>query len=146
MNRMQFAFGVIACAASFAAAGQSRLTLKDVKQQGGKQVSAEELKTLLPGAKVISIANNGNTRRWENNADGKFVVSTDNFNDIGNNRHTSAQGSWHIGDNGTFCAELAWTSGAEKWCRFLFRSGDKYYGFNSLTNASGIAYEYAFSR
>ena len=146
MNRMQLIVGVVTCAFPLAAAAQSKLTLKDVKQQGGMQVSADEAKTLLPGAKVTSLANNGATRRWDNAADGKFVATTDNANDIGSNRHRTVQGNWHIGDNGAFCVELAWSAGPEKWCRFLFRLGDKYYGFNSLTNASGIAYEYAFSK
>jgi len=146
MNRMQFAFSVVACTASFAAAGQSKLTLKDVKQQGGKQVTADEAKALLPGAKVVSIANNGSTRTWQNAEDGKFVASTDNFTEIGSTRHRTVQGTWHIGDNGAFCVELAWTAGPEKWCRYLYRLGEKYYGFNSPTNPSGIAFEYAFSR
>ena len=53
------------------------VTLADVKGKGAVQLSAEDLKQLMPGAKVVSRTDAGSTRRWENKADGTFVASSD---------------------------------------------------------------------
>jgi hypothetical protein len=41
------------------------VNLAEVKAKNGVQLSAEELKQLMPGAKVVSYTNAGSTRRWE---------------------------------------------------------------------------------
>ena len=58
------------------AAQADGLVLNDLKAQNGIQLSAEELKQLLPNAKVVSY-HEKSTRRWKNDPDGKFVASSD---------------------------------------------------------------------
>src|SRR5208282_1713793 len=47
------------------AAGQA-LTLADVKTKDAVQLGADDLKQLLPGAKVVTKTATGSTRNWEN--------------------------------------------------------------------------------
>jgi hypothetical protein len=54
-------------------AGAQVTTLADVKAKNGVQLSAEELKQLMPGAKVVSRTQAGSTRRWENDPDGTLL-------------------------------------------------------------------------
>ena len=49
---------------SFVAA--QTVTLADVKAKNAVQLSADELKQLMPGAKVVNLTNAGSTRNWEN--------------------------------------------------------------------------------
>ena len=57
-----FAISMMVC--TFAA-GQA-LTLADVKTKDAVQLSADDLKHLLPGAKVVTKTATGSTRNWEN--------------------------------------------------------------------------------
>lgn len=132
--------------ASFAQ-GQSsgEIRLSDLESMGAAKLSKEDLQSLLPGAKVKSLASTGSSRYWENAADGKFVASSDNKAG-GLGRSANAAGTWHLGDNGTYCVTLEWKTSTEQWCRYLFKAGDKYYGVKSLANQAERAYEYSFSR
>jgi len=121
----------------------SNLKLRDIMEQGAKQLSVEELRQLLPDSKVRSVSGQGNTRFWKNNADGKFIASTDNRYA---GRGLQGQGSWHIGDNGTYCVLLEWSGKTEQWCRFIFKGADKYYGVKSVSNQAGEVYEFEFSK
>src|SRR5438552_3549437 len=58
-------------------AGAQATTLADVKAGDGVQLTAQELKQLMPGAKLVSRTQAGSTRRWENKPDGTFSASTD---------------------------------------------------------------------
>jgi hypothetical protein len=53
------------------------VTLADVKAKNAVQLSADELKQLMPGAKVVSLTNAGSTRNWENNLNGTVAASSD---------------------------------------------------------------------
>jgi hypothetical protein len=59
------------------AAQADDLLLSDLKAQGGVQLSVDDLKQLLTDAKVVSYYEES-TRRWKNDADGKFVASGSN--------------------------------------------------------------------
>ncbi|MDO9189747.1 MAG: DUF995 domain-containing protein [Sulfurimicrobium sp.] len=88
------------------------MLLNDIKAQNGVQLSADELKQLMPNAKVVSYSKEESTRRWTNEPDGKFVASTDIGRDVGLMLKGAAtktgQGTWHVGDNGTYCVTLDW--------------------------------------
>lgn len=122
------------------------LVLNDVKGQGGVQLSAEELKQLMPNAKVVSYFEES-VRRWTNEPSGKFVAGSDSRRHqlAGGKSHTG-QGTWHVGDNGTYCVTLEWPKRSENWCRYMFKLGDKYYGVKSVADGASRAFEYEISK
>ena len=123
------------------------LVLNDLKAQNGVQLSAEELRQLMPNAKVVSYTKEGSTRRWTNEPDGKFVASSDVRRDISKlGRSSTAQGTWHVGDNGTYCVTLEWPKRSENWCRYIFKVGGKYYGVKSVADGAEIAHEFEFTK
>lgn len=125
----------------------SRLKLRDILAKGAKQLSAEEVQQLVPGAKVTSVSASGVTRRWENSADGKFVAfGLDPTTTTPRMRNFQGLGSWRIGDNGKYCVTLEWTKGTEQWCRVLFKVDDKYYGVKSADNENADTHELEFRR
>jgi hypothetical protein len=142
----------LCCAASLMAQSLANLKFADVKALGAVQVSKQELDALLPGAKVENLTPAGSTRYWKNEMSGKFVASTNLVGSrrgtwgAGGGKNTTAQGTWHIGAEGTYCVNLEWEHRTEQWCRYLFTHGDKYYGVKSLENPAGEVQEFSFSR
>ncbi|MHB9100116.1 MAG: DUF995 domain-containing protein [Sulfuricella sp.] len=130
------------------AAQADGLVLNDLKAQNGVQLSADELKQLMPNAKVVSYQKEGSTRRWTNEPDGKFVASSDVRRDISKlgRAKATAQGTWHVGDNGTYCVTLDWRERSENWCRYIFKVGEKYYGVKTVNDGATIAHEFEFSK
>ena len=130
------------------AAQADALLLNDLKAQNGIQLSVDELKQLIPSAKVVSPLEAGSTRRWTNDPDGKFIASTDSRTTMGaaGARSTTAQGTWHIGDNGTYCVTIEWKTVSENWCRYIFKVGEKYYGVGSIANGTAKAFSFEFSK
>lgn len=131
------------------AAQADTLLLNDIKAQNGVQLSADELKQLMPNAKVVSYQKEGSIRRWTNEPDGKFVASSDIGRDVGKmmtRKSPTASGTWHVGDNGTYCVTLDWRERSENWCRYIFKVGDKYYGVKTLTDGATIAHPFEFSK
>lgn len=131
------------------AAQAGGLVLNDVKAQNGVQLSADELKQLMPNAKVVSYYVEGgtSTRRWTNEPDGKFVASSDARRDPSwLMRSLTAPGTWHVGDNGTYCVTIDWPKRSENWCRYIFKVGEKYYGVKTVTDGATIAHEFEFSK
>ena len=127
-------------------AGAQVTTLAAVKAKNGVQLSAEELKQLMPGAKVISRTQAGSTRRWETNPHGTFVASSDGRGSTaGRNAYATAAGTWRVADNGRLCVMIKWTVSPDDWCRLMFRVGDKYYGVERLDN-NASASEFEFSK
>lgn len=127
-------------------AGGQAATLADVKAKNGVQLSTEELKQLMPGAKVISHTQAGSTRRWTNNADGTFIASSDGRGSHGGrNAYGSAPGTWRVTDNGRLCVTIKWNVSPDDWCRFMFKVGDKYYGVGRLDD-NAPASEFEFSK
>ena len=137
-------FAVLAGSFANQTAAQEKRTLADL--EGAKKLSADELRALVTGAKVSSLANNGSLRRWENSADGKFVARSTNAGEIGANRGSTGTGSWHISAEGQYCVAIEWPKASEKWCRYIFRSGDKYFGVTSDRNPKGSAFELGFTK
>jgi hypothetical protein len=129
------------------AAQADGLVLNDLKSQNGVQLSADELKQLMPNAKVTSYHKEGSTRYWTNEPDGKFVASSDVRRDPSMQmRSATAQGTWHVGENGTYCVTLDWPKRSENWCRYIFKVGGKYYGVKTVNDGGTIAHEFEFSK
>ena len=121
-------------------------TLADVKARNGVQLSAEELKQLMPGAKVVNRTQAGSTRRWENKPDGTFSASTDGRGFAGTrNSYATAPGTWRVSDNGRLCVTLKWNGPLDDWCRYMFKVGDKYYGVGRVDD-NAPASEFEFSK
>jgi len=128
------------------AAQAGDLVLNDLKAQNGVQLSADELNQLMSNAKVISYIGAG-TRNWTNGPDGKFVA----YSDVSRGMkklvtQATAQGTWHIGKNGTYCVTLDWSRRTEKWCKYIFKVGGKYYGVKSVDDGDATAFEFEFSK
>ncbi len=136
------ALPVVACSL----AGAQDLTLADVKAKNAVQLSADDLKQLMPGAKVVSRTNAGSTRLWQNKEDGTFVAGSDGRG-VSGGRTTpgTGTGTWRVADNGRLCVAIQWTRINEDWCRYMFKAGDKYYGFGKLDD-SAVASEFEFSK
>jgi len=123
------------------------LTLNDIKSQNPVQLSADDLKQLMPNAKVVSYTPAGSARLWKNEPDGKFVASSDVRRDPNRSGKASqGQGTWHVGDNGTYCVTIEWPRRSENWCRYIFKAGDKYYGVKTVADGTVTAYEFEFSK
>jgi len=138
---------VFTVAASFAAISYAQvLTLADIKTKGAVELSGQELQQLMPSAKVVSRTNAGSTRNWENKSDGTFVASSDNAGgQSGRSRPSSGNGTWQVTDDGTYCVSIDWNRTQEKWCRHVFKAGDKYCGVAKLED-SAAASEFEFSK
>ena len=122
------------------------LTLNDLKAQHATQLSADELKALMPGAKVSHLTAGGSTHYWTNEPGGQFVASSDNQASMGRSRGSQAPGTWRVADNGTYCVTLEWRAATENWCRYIFKLGTKYYGVGALANDQAKAQEFEFSK
>ncbi len=129
-----------------AAAGQA-VPLADVKAKGGVQLTADELKQLIPGAKVVNVTATGSTRRWTNSVDGTLVGSTDlRGYSGGRTLPATGQGTWRLADNGTWCVSIKWgVMGKEDWCSYMFKAGDKYYAVGRLEDGA-LAHEFDISK
>ncbi len=128
------------------AAQAESLLLNDLKSQNGVQLTADELKQLMPNAKVVSHQREGSTRHWTNEPDGKFVASSDVRRDMSKAKNTTAQGTWHVADNGTYCVTIDWRTRPENWCRYIFKVGEKYYGVKNVSDGAAVAHEFEFSK
>ncbi len=146
MNRFTAALLALVLAAPLAFAQTSAgLKLSDIKAQGAKQLTVDEMRELLPGAKVKRMTKAGSTHCWENSADGTFVASSDGR---GSTKQVPGRGkgNWHLADNGTYCVIIEWSIATDQWCRYLFKVGDKYYGASSVSNDAADVFEYEFSK
>lgn len=142
-------FRVIVVAVSFGAcsfAAAQGLTLKDVKAMNAVQLSTEDLNQLMPGAKVVHTAVNGNIRRWENQQDGTLVASSDNTAQNGGRAYrTTGTGTWRV-DNGKFCIAVKWTMVIEAdTCRYIFKADGKYFGIVRLVDTDPAS-QFEFSK
>jgi len=123
------------------------VTLADASAGNATLLSVIDLKKLMPGARVVSHTDEGATRVWENKANGTLVASTDSWDASAFGRDvltSAAHGTWGIGEEGRYCVSIQWSSSPENWCRYIFRLGDKYYGFLTLEKgAAGSEFEFS---
>jgi hypothetical protein len=123
------------------------LTLAEVKTKNATQLTTDDLKQQLSGAKVVNQNVAGGTRRWENGPSGDFSASTDGRGGAGGGKPSpgSGSGTWKIDANGTYCVHIKWNRISEDWCQYIFKAGDKYYGFETLDDKA-LANQFEFSK
>ena len=122
------------------------LNYAEVKAKNGTQLSAGDLKQLLPGAKVVSRTAAGSTRTWENKPDGTFIAASDGRGSAGGrNAYSTAPGTWRVTDDGKLCVKIQWQINQDDWCRYIVKAGDRYYGFTRLDDGAQ-AMELEFSK
>jgi hypothetical protein len=122
------------------------LVLKDIKAQSGIRLSKDELKQLMPNARIVNHSGQS-TRHWTNEENGTFTA----YGDAGNRMRpmqaqVSGRGEWKINEKGQYCVEIVWSKIHEKWCNFIFRVGEKYYGVRSMKNENASAAEYEIQK
>jgi hypothetical protein len=127
-------------------AGAQVSTYADVKAGKGAQLSAQELRELMPGAKVVSRTQAGSTRHWRNKPDGTFSATSDGRGvSGGRNAYATAEGTWQVTDNGRWCVKIPWPRAQDDWCRYMFKLGDRYYGVSALSDEAPAS-EFEFSK
>ena len=110
------------------------LTVRDLDAQNPKRLTLAELQQLLPGAKMSRLTAAGWQHYWTNEPGGSFVVSASNMNPgISRSQAAStAQGKWHIADDGRYCVLIEWKRNpTEEWCRYILQTSDGYYATKS---------------
>lgn len=136
---------VLALGLCSVARAQIAATLADVKAQHGVELSADELRKLMPGAKVVSHTPAGATRLWENKPDGTFIASSEGRGSAsGSNATATSAGTWKVTDDGRLCVTIAWPRTPDNWCRRIYKLDDRYYGVSGADDKS-VAHEFEFS-
>ncbi len=87
----------------------------------------------------------GSTHVWKNDAGGSFVISSDNRDRGG--RNTTAQGKWHIAEDGRYCVLIEWNvNPTEEWCRYIVKAGADYYAVKTDKTATEKVYKFVISK
>lgn len=124
-----FAFQSFAVVSTLAF-GQAVTVLRDLESQDRVTLTKEELSQLLPSASMSRVSAKGNTQLWKNNSSGSFIISSNNSATSG--RNSTAQGKWHISDDGRYCVLIEWKGvETEEWCRYIVKAGNTYYATKS---------------
>ena len=127
------------------AAHAQDMVLRDLESKNPKKLSKQEATELLTGAKMSRVSGRGNVHYWSNDADGSFVVSSDNRGAgavVASGRNTTAPGKWHISDDGRYCVLIDWKGvPTEEWCRYILQTTDGYYGVRSDTVGTERVYK-----
>lgn len=139
-----FASAFSACTMALA---QAPTVLRDLDAASRVTLSKDELVQLLPGAAMSRLSSKGNRHNWTNDADGTFIISSDNRDRDRGKRASTAQGKWHISDDGRYCVLIEWkTIDTEDWCRLIIRAGEEYYGAKSVKNEAEKVYKLEISK
>jgi hypothetical protein len=122
----------LSCATMAAVAQPQELVLRDLEGKSPRKMSKDEVTQLMTGAKMARISSRGNQHYWTNDANGSFVISSDNQGAGAvvrtQGRPTTALGKWQISDDGRYCVLIEWKGvPTEEWCRFVFETSDGYY-------------------
>jgi hypothetical protein len=130
---------------SLQASAQEAAVLRDLDAQGRVTLSRDELNQLLPGARMSRLTAKGNTQIWKNDASGSFVISSDNRDRGG--RNSTAQGKWHISEDGRYCVLIEWNvNPTEEWCRYIVKAGADYYAVKTDKTATEKVYKFVISK
>src|SRR5450755_3221378 len=90
--------------------GQAATMLRDLDSQGRATLTKEDLGQLLPNASMSRVNADGNAQFWKNDPGGTFTISS--------GQSTTAQGKWHVSDDGRYCVLIEWKRApTEEWCR-----------------------------
>ena len=136
-----FVVSFLACPAAMAQA----LSFPELQQKGVVKLSAQDLRGIAEGAKVIDRAATGSERQWVNETGGEFAAVSSNASTPGG-KPVYGKGMWRIEDDGRYCVDIAWRASSEKWCRHVFRSGDKLYSSTGGSKPDVKAYEIEFRK
>ncbi len=133
LMRMRMLFGsLLLCLVSPCVLSQSaEPTLRDLDGKEPKKLSVEEVRQLLPGAKMRRVTPRGWVNTWTNDSGGQFVANAFNLTP-GVSRSTAgstSRGKWHISDDGRYCVLIEWAGNypTEEWCRYVLQTSDGYY-------------------
>jgi hypothetical protein len=118
----------------------------DLDPLSPQKLSKEQLDQLLPGAKMHRVAaSTGSNHFWTNDADGTFIISSDNKSGINssitNRSGVTAPGKWHIAPDGRYCVTIEWKRVAtEDWCRYVFKTSEGYFVTKTESNRAEKVY------
>ena len=127
------------------ACAQEVTVLRDLDAQNRVTLTKDDLDQLLPNASMSRVSGRGNTQYWKNDSSGKFIISSDNKATSG--RSTTAQGKWHISDDGRYCVLIEWKGvDAEEWCRYIVKAGGSYYATKSEKTGTEKVYKLEISK
>jgi hypothetical protein len=139
MKRWTAMLGVLALSVAVQAQvrpPEPEMTLRDLEGKSPRRLSADELKQLIPGARMSRIAASGSMHQWSNDSGGSFVISSDNMGTgtpvRTQGRPSQQNGKWHLSDDGRYCVLIEWKAvPTEEWCRVILQAGDQYYSAKS---------------
>ena len=127
------------------ASAREAAVLRDLDAQGWTTLTRDELSQLLPDARMSRVNAKGNRHFWTNDAGGDFVISSDNRDKGG--RSSTAQGKWHISEDGRYCVLIEWKAvPTEEWCRYIVKSGTDYYATKSDKTGTEKVYGLSITR
>ena len=133
------------CLVSTLTWAQEVAVLRDLDAQGRVTLTRDQLNRLLPGANMERRTAKGNTQGWKNDASGNFVINSDNRDKGG--RNTTAQGKWHISEDGRYCVLIEWNvNPTEEWCRYIVKAGNDYYATKSDKTGTEKVYKLTISK
>lgn len=107
------------------------------------KLTPQEVRELVNGATVRSVAGEDLLRTWKDAEDGTLQASASGIaRPVGG----SGKGVWRVADSGAYCVTIEWGVRTERWCRFIYRLGDQHYGVKSDTNPDAPALKMQFSK
>jgi len=119
--------------------GQAATMLRDLDSERRATLTKEDLGQLLPNASMSRLNAEGNSQSWKNDPSGSFIISS--------GQSTTAQGKWHISDDGRYCVLIEWKRApAEEWCRYIVKSGGTYYATRSDKTGTERVYRLEISK
>lgn len=119
--------------------GQAATVLRDLDSQGRATLTKEDLGQLLPNASMSRVNAEGNKQLWKNDPSGTFTISS--------GLATTAQGKWHVSDDGRYCVLIEWKRApTEEWCRYIVRAGGAYYATRSDKTGTERVYRLEISK
>ncbi|MEO8297284.1 MAG: DUF995 domain-containing protein [Burkholderiales bacterium] len=150
-NKLLAAALLMSAALAGAQLPPERMVLRDLESKSPKKLSKEEVTPLMAGAKMSRVSGRGNTHFWTNDADGSFIISSDNQGvnaaTVGRNRGSTARGKWQISDDGRYCVLIEWRGlPTEEWCRFIVQTTDGYYAVRSDSVGTEPVYKLEISK
>ena len=128
------------------ARSQQAEVLRDLESKDPHPLTIDEVKALMPGAKVSRVGRSGTTVYWVDEEGGSMIVNSDNKG-YGNVRPSTARGKWNITDDGRYCVLIEFNRAEpEQWCRFLIKTSEGYYGTTSTAVGTAKVYKIEISK
>lgn len=123
-------------------AAAERLTFEQVRQANAARLSADELRTLVPGGTYKLTAGRLQTT-WSHTPDGKLSGRR-----IVGGRNDARNGTWRISDDGAYCVDAVGNSPDDvvKWCRHVYRLNGALYSFEPDAAPETARYGFQFTR